>query len=127
MPASLHHESANLYRLHISGLLRGREMEEVRDVASQVITRTGGIKLMCVIERFEGWEPTEDWSDMSFDLSFGKQIEQIAIVAEEKWRDQALMFAGAGVRKAPVEFFPCSQMSAARKWLLSEQCTERHC
>jgi hypothetical protein len=41
----------------------------------------------------------------------------MAIVAPEQWRDQALMFAGADLRKGPVEFFPADALDDARAWL----------
>jgi hypothetical protein len=127
MPASLHQESGNLYRLQISGVLRRRDLDEVRDIAAHAITRAGAIKLLCIMERFAGWERTNETDDMKFYLKFGKQIERIAIVADEKWRDQSLMFAGAGVRNAPVEFFAPGQKDAARKWILTEDSVaQRH-
>jgi hypothetical protein len=50
-------------------------------------------------------------------ISHGGEIAKIAIVAEPRWEVQALAFAGAGVRRAPVRFFPPDEVSAARAWL----------
>jgi hypothetical protein len=47
-----------------------------------------------------------------------ENIEKIAIVGDEKWRDHALAFAGAGMRKAAVRFYPPSEIAQARAWLL---------
>ncbi len=47
-------------------------------------------------------------------------IEKIAVVADEKWRDQLLMFLGAGRRQAPVMFFFPGEEEDARDRLLIE-------
>jgi hypothetical protein len=49
-------------------------------------------------------------------LHSGK-ISKIAIVAESRWETLALAFAGAGVRRAPVKFFPPKDLDQARNWL----------
>jgi len=41
---------------------------------------------------FDGWERHEDWGDVSFMMEQGQQIEKMAIVADEKWRDDAFAF-----------------------------------
>ena len=47
-------------------------------------------------------------------------IEKIAFVGEEKWKDQILMFLGAGRRQASVEFFFSDEAEDARDWLSGE-------
>ena len=48
------------------------------------------------------------------------QIEKVAIVAEARWKDQILMFVGAGRRQAAVEFFLDGREQDARDWLQRE-------
>jgi hypothetical protein len=43
----------------------------------------------------------------------------MAIVADEKWQDRALPFAGKGLRRIDIDVFPPRQMSDARNWLTS--------
>jgi hypothetical protein len=50
-------------------------------------------------------------------ISHGGKISKIAIVAEPRWEALALAFAGAGVRRAPVKFFPPNEPEQARSWL----------
>ena len=47
----------------------------------------------------------------------GNEIAKIAIVGEPRWEPEALAFAGAGFRRAPVKFFPSDQQARARAWL----------
>ncbi len=118
MPASIQHESGNLFRIHISGVLRQAELQDVQAVAAQEITRLGRITLLFVLEQFQGWERDADWGDLEFYAAHDKDIEKIAIVGDEKWRDHGMAFAGAGIRKAAVQFFPPAEDARARAWLL---------
>jgi hypothetical protein len=54
---------------------------------------------------------------MIFFEAHGDQIDEIAIVADPKWETNLLMFVGSGFRRAPVKFFPESQLALARAWL----------
>ena len=65
----------------------------------------------------ERWEPGADWNDLDFLLSHSGEIAKIAVVAEPRWEVQALAFAGAGIRRAPVKFFPPNELEQARRWL----------
>ena len=82
------------------------------------------MRLLFVLDGFEGWEPRDNWSDLTFYVEHGDRIERIAIVGDERWRSETLMFAGADLRRAPVEFFaerrPARPRLAARGWTRTE-------
>jgi len=118
MPASIQHESGNLFQIHISGVLRQAELIDIQAVAAREITRHGRIRLLFVLEGFQGWERNADWGDLAFYTAHDKDIERIAIVGEEKWRDHGMAFAGAGIRKAAVHFYSPAESAQARAWLL---------
>lgn len=120
MPAIVEHAGSNLYRVRVSGLLTKDELTEVEAVAVDAIRQHGTIKLLFVLDAFEGWERTERWSDLGFYLEHERDIERIAIVADERWHDEALMFAAAGQRRAPVKCFGADDEAGARAWLASQ-------
>ena len=117
MAATLRPESGTTWRLHITGVLRRRDLEAVEQVAADAIRPGGAIRLLVVLDGFAGWEPGASWRDMEFYIRHGDGIERIAIVGDETWRSEALMFAGADLRKAPVEYFGTSDMARAAEWL----------
>ena len=119
MPASIQHESENLFQVRISGVLRQAELKNVQAVAAREIGRLGTITLLFILEEFEGWERDADWGDLAFYAEHDKHIDKIAIVGEEKWRDHGMAFAGAGIRTAVVRFFPPAESASARAWLLA--------
>jgi len=120
MPASIQHEGGNLFRVRISGVLRQAELKDVQAVAAREIARLGKITLLFVLEQFEGWKRDANWGDLGFYEAHEKDIDKIAIVGEESRRDRGLAFAGAGIRKAAVQFFPPAETAQARAWLLEE-------
>ena len=60
---------------------------------------------------------TLDWGDVSFMMKQGQQIEKMAIVGDEKWRDDAFAFTAKGFRPTAIEFFSPSHLNEARIWL----------
>lgn len=117
MPITLQPEGDNVYRVEICGTLRKSDLDHCQSLLAGEIARIGAVKLLVVLTGFEGWEPHPDWNDLTFYVKHGDSIERIAIVGHERWRDEALMFAAADLRTAPVEFFPEVGAANARAWL----------
>jgi len=116
MPIDLRHENGNIYRIDVRGMLRSREFKRCQDSLSEEMGRVGPVRLLICLDGFEGWEPRDDWRDMSFYVRRGDAVERIAIVGQECWRSRTLMFTAADLRKAPVEFFAGDEANA-RAWL----------
>ncbi len=117
MPLKLQTESAALSVVRASGLLQKSELEAVQADLLKAIPATGAIKLLFILENFTGWRRGDDWGDVSFYFQHGDKLAQIAIVGDPQWEGEALMFAGAGLRRAPVKFFPTGREEQARAWL----------
>jgi hypothetical protein len=103
--------------LRISGTLKQSEFGAEQNAIARKIDAGSKPRLLVILENFEGWERGADWNDLDFMISHGGEISKIAIVAEPRWEALALAFAGAGVRRAPVKFFPPSELEQARSWL----------
>jgi hypothetical protein len=118
MPITLQHESANFYRLEMSGWLSKPEFDRCSESLATEIRRIGPVRLLVVLSQFEGWEQNPNWGDLSFFVAQGDSIDRIAIVGDERWRGETLMFASADLRRAPVEFFSSpNALVEARAWL----------
>ena len=117
MSLVMHHECANVYRVEIHGTLHKADLERCEERLATEMDRIGSVRLLFVLTDFAGWEPRPDWNDMSFYEKRGNAIERIAIVGPPRWRNEALMFAGADLRSAPVAFFPVGALGDARAWL----------
>jgi hypothetical protein len=116
MSASLRHEHDNVYRVEISGLLGEAEFGALEQTAAREIEGKGKIRLLVVLDRFSGWAPG-NWQGLTFYIRHGADIERIAIVGDERWRDETLMFAGADLRQGEVMYFAPPYTREAAAWL----------
>ena len=112
-------ESENLIVVHIKGIFTFEDLKEFQNKGGDEIDRSGKVKLLILAEQFSGWGKEGDWGDLTFMYEHDAYIEKIAVVAEAKWKDEILMFVGAGRRQASVEFFLEDGEEDARDWLQS--------
>lgn len=117
MPIQFKYDANDIYELRISGVLQQDEFAATQAELARKIDAGAKPRLLVIGENFEGWQRGADWNDLDFLISHSDAIAKIAVVAEPKWEVQALAFAGAGVRRAPVKFFPPNQLAQARTWL----------
>ena len=117
MPLKIQYQPNDVCVLRISGTLKQSEFGAEQSAIARKIDMGSKPRLLVILENFEGWERGADWNDLDFLISHGGKISKIAIVAEPRWETLALAFAGAGVRRAPVKFFPTSELEQARSWL----------
>jgi hypothetical protein len=117
MPATLQYERDDTCVLHISGTLLGSEFGNLQNTASVAIDAGVRPRVLAILENFSGFERGADWGEFDMIFSHGNEITKIAIVGDPEWSAQALAFAGAGIRRAPVQFFPTGEEAQAREWL----------
>jgi len=113
-------ESDDLFVITVHGVLTFEDIKEVENEVSEGIDRSGKVKLLVLAEEFSGWGKEGDWGDLTFMYEYDGYIEKIAVVAEANWKDQMLMYLGAGRRQAEVKFFFYGKEKDARDWLGSE-------
>jgi SpoIIAA-like len=118
MPVEIIDASGKLLQIKIRGMLKKADYDRIIQIAKEAIAREGKIRALAILEGFEGWERHPDWGDVSFIMEEG-QHKKMAIVGDEKWRDDALAFTAKGFRPTAIEFFPASRLHEARTWLSS--------
>ena len=97
--------------------LKKSELDQIQAVALEAIKRWGKIWALIIFDNFRGWELNPDWGDVTFMSEHSKEIEKIAIVGEEMWKDQAYAFTGKGFRPTAIEYFSPSEHDQAVAWL----------
>ena len=117
MPATIQRETDNTYVLRLSGTVLRSEFGNVQEKTVTDIDAGVKPRILAILENFEGWERGADWGDLEFLFSHSNEIVKIAILGEPRWEPEALAFAGAGFRHAPVKFFPPGQRAEAQAWL----------
>ena len=119
MPVELIDVAGKLLQIKIRGMLKKTDYDRIIQIAKEGIAREGKIRALIIAEAFEGWEHHASWGDVSFMMEQGQHIEKMAIVGDEKWRDDALAFTAKGFRPTAIEFYPASRLHEARTWLSS--------
>jgi hypothetical protein len=117
MPIQIEPQPNDMYVLRISGILKRSEFAAEQNALARRIDTGSKPRLLVILENFAGWERGADWNDLDFMISHGGKVAKIAVVAEPGWETLALAFAGAGVRRAPVKFFPPNELEQAQSWL----------
>ena len=117
MPLQIQYQPDDICVLRISSILKRSEFGAEPNALARKSDMGSKPRLLVILENFEGWERGADWNDLDFLISHGGKIHKIAIIAEPRWETLALAFAGAGVRRAPVKFFPPNELEQARSWL----------
>jgi hypothetical protein len=117
---SLQRERSDIRVLSVAGILKKAEFDAVVMAEAKEWQPHTRVKLLVRAEGFQGWDRQGDWGDISFFLKYGHQIDKIAVVADEKWETELLIFAAAGFRPAPVKFFASRRIAEARAWLHRE-------
>lgn len=112
-------QEGRLLQIRMRGELRKADYDRIIQLARAAIAREGGICVLALLDGFQGWERHAGWGDVSFMMGAGENIGKMAIVGDEKWRDDALAFTAAGLRPTVIEFFTPSQLADARQWLAS--------
>jgi hypothetical protein len=103
----------------VTGTLTRAELGWLQDKAIAGIKDWGKVSALVILEDFRGWKKGPGWEDVSFASEHDPNIQKIAIVGPEQWRDLASIFAGKGLRSVEVVYFLPSQSEQARKWLSS--------
>ena len=117
MPISWNFEDEHLVVFRVSGHLGKAELDEAQKGVEPGVRKSGSAKFLVLLENFAGWAQADGWEDTSFADRNDDNIERMAVVADEEWRDQMFAFTLKGLRPVEIEFFVTGQEAAARAWL----------
>ncbi|MGZ8218345.1 STAS/SEC14 domain-containing protein [Methylomagnum sp.] len=109
----------DLVTVRIGGVMRLKEQQAVQRAAADIIGTRGKVRALVLAENFQGWSREDDWSDVGFLMEYGDAMAKLAIVGEERWKDDAFAFAGKGFRETEIEFFPTAALAEAELWVRS--------
>ena len=106
-----------LLAVRIDGILQLADQAAVQCVMKEIIRKHGSAKLLVVANHFQGWSKQDDWGDLSFLMEYGDSVTKMAIVGDERWKENAFIFAGKGLRETVIEFFERNQLDEAERWI----------
>jgi hypothetical protein len=117
MACEIIESDGEVMRVRIQGVLRLADQRALQDAARTLIDQGGNPRLLVMAEHFEGWEKSEGWDDIGFLVDYGDAVVKMAIVGDERWKEQAFLFTGKGLRATAIEFFPPSSVREAEVWV----------
>ena len=117
MSASVERPDDHLWILRFRGVMKKSDLDAFQSRYVRSVEPGAHSKVLVLLEDFEGWEAGAAWGDLEFFFTHGDSIAKIAIVGEPRWEVDAMAFAGAGIRTAPVRYFAPGDEAAARAWL----------
>lgn len=103
--------------IRIKGMMQLADHQAMQAVAKKLIAQGLKPRVLVSAVDFQGWEKGVDWGDVSFLSDYGDDIVKMAIVGDEKWKDEVFMFVAKGLRKTAVEYFPSSALTQAEAWV----------
>ena len=120
MTISSHPIADRVHRITLSGLLTWAEFQTfLTQVETGNVFASGKVRILIQLENFAGWEPGDQWGDVSFFFRHDQDIERIAVVGEPRWQDEMQVFLFADYRQAEARFFAETDLELARAWLMS--------
>lgn len=108
---------SRVLRARLSGLLTESDRTEIEQRAARSIARFGGVRCLLVLDGFRGWQPGANWGDLSFQQAHDAEIERIAVVGDESWRDDVLAFMAAPLRSVEIRYFDVANSEQAEAWI----------
>ena len=110
-------DDSGVHVVRIRGLITDDTFKRLGDQGAQQLGMAKGAKGLIVLEGFEGWGKGREAGNLNLMLRYDAQIEKLAVVGDQKWKEDFLMFLGAGYRHAQVRFFATEELQKARDWL----------
>jgi hypothetical protein len=109
--------TGSILSFKVSGTLTRAEVGNMQAVTVAGIRRWGKVSALVILEDFLGWEKASGWEDTSFVDEHDTNIQKMAFVGPEEWRDWVCAFAGKGFRPVAIQYFLPLQLDKAREWL----------
>ena len=109
------HETLPVAEIRVDGHVTEHDMDEILPRMEAFIERHGTIRIIEVIERLEGFDPTTILDGMKFDIKHLRNISHAAIVSDIPWVS-FMTTAVALVMPVTVRMFPMSRTDEARRW-----------
>lgn len=93
-------------------------------LARDRVRNHGEMNLLVRDTRFRDWSPAALWQDLKLDVAYYDDVFRVALVVEASSREW-LASLSKPFTGARVEFFPGSELEAAREWVRSGRAASR--
>jgi hypothetical protein len=117
MSIQLKEESGgNILTIHVNGTLTKEDYGHFVPEFDRLIKQHGKLRLLFDMQDFHGWEASALWEDLKFGVRHFTDIEQMAMIGENKWQHGMAIFAKP-FTTAKVRYFEQAQLAEALAWI----------
>jgi hypothetical protein len=117
MPISWTTENSEYDTVRVSGLLTWKEFEQLHESIDDPPDPGQKINTLVLLDQFEGWDQAESWGELRYVARNEAILKKVAIVGDEKWRDQWELFMFKGLSPVEIEYYAPKELNLARVWL----------
>jgi hypothetical protein len=107
----------SIIHVRIRDVMGAADQKMLESIAVELIEKGKKPRVIAVLENFKGWEKGGAGGDLGFMLEHYDDIVKMAIVGDERWKEEAFLYVGKGLRSTRVEFFSPSSLKQAEEWV----------
>ncbi|MEZ5826979.1 MAG: STAS/SEC14 domain-containing protein [Hyphomicrobiales bacterium] len=111
------HDNAQAVEIRLSGRVSTEEFDKVAAKLEAFINRHGEIRVLEVVDDFEGMDAAALWHDVKFSFRHLKNFNRIAVVSSPQIRNLWSSLVSPFI-DCEVEHFAPDQIEEARDWLM---------
>ncbi|HYJ58291.1 MAG TPA: STAS/SEC14 domain-containing protein [Methyloceanibacter sp.] len=111
------YDNAQAVEIVLKGRVSTEEFDSVANRLEAFIARHGQVRVLEIVEDFEGMDATALWHDIKFSLRHLKDFSRVAVVAHPDTHHLWSALA-APLMSCTVEHFAPGEEDAARDWLM---------
>ena len=109
-------DATKTFEFTVSGKVTEADFDALSKPLEDFVATHGKIKLLEIIEDFQGFDPMMLWKGMKFDTKIIPHISHCAVVSDMGWISPLTKAAGAFMA-TKLRTFDLDELDAARAWL----------
>ncbi|TKB28429.1 STAS/SEC14 domain-containing protein [Desulfopila sp. IMCC35006] len=109
-------KGGKLLVIQVTGKLEKMDYEHFVPEFDRLVKEHGKLRVLFDMTDFHGWKLSALWEDTKFAMNHFSDIEQLAMVGEERWQHGMAIFCKP-FTKAIVRYFDHADTAGARVWL----------
>ncbi|MEQ8763941.1 MAG: STAS/SEC14 domain-containing protein [Planctomycetota bacterium] len=117
--AKNHSQATPIIEVNVSGKLEKADYEALIPVFEKEIEEHGKLRLLVLLDDFEGWSASALWEDIQFDVKHFRDFEKLAIVGDSKWHEGMSVFCRP-FTTAEIRYFDIADAGAAHQWIRAD-------
>lgn len=103
--------------VNVSGILTWKEFEQLHESIDDPTEPGRRLNTLVLLESFEGWDRAAAWGELRYVERNEAILKKVAIVGEQRWREQWELFMFKGLSPIEIEYYTPDELKLAQLWL----------